>query len=431
MNRQADNVGIDDEAAGHDAGPAAVTVATGLSPGARRERIAGAVLLVLCTLVYLSFSLPWYIDAPVVMALILVAVRSTWRELALVLASLVVAATVLQLTVSAPGIGLKQFYREQEKWQRADEGYMPNVVDRISVPHGDLMVIDPTAPASIVDPREQEFYTDSLGYRNRADYSGQKVVMVGDSFAVATSVDQKDTLPEVLTNEFDMPTYSIAYPSGPASYERRAQAFLPRMAPDAVFAFMIFEGNDFTLRHPPRVGTGFDRGRARLLSRNFRFLKYPRVIYGMSRRAQEMFGLMGGSHVEVHMIGRRAVGFYQTYILAALEHPVKYEIAGNADVLARTGCVFFIPDKYRVYREYLQDGRALPEPPPGLIALKDYYEPRGIKVVDLTPAMRDAARALLPQDRYVFYRDDTHWNDHGIRAVAPAVSACLRGRVPQ
>ena len=134
------------------------------------------------------------------------------------------------------------------------------------------------------------------------------------------------------------------------------------MAADALFAFMIFEGNDFTLRRQSKAGNSFDRERGRLLNRYAAFLTaYPKVMYGMSRRAEAMVGLPGGSPVEVHVIGRRAVGFYQPYILATLESAPKSEISGDPEVLARMGCVFFIPDKYRVYREFIRDNRTLAE----------------------------------------------------------------------
>lgn len=384
-------------------------------------------MLLACVAVYLTFSFPAPLDIVVVIVLAVVAFRSSWQNLAVLLGSLLVAATAAQLlspmTVTPP------FYREHEKWARPNERYAPNVVDHIEIPHGDLLAIDPLAPAAIIDRRQQEFITDSLGYRNRREYSDQPVVMLGDSFVVGNSSDQSETLPEVLTRQFELDSYSLGYPSAPVSYERRAKAFLPRMSARAAFAFMIFEGNDFSIGRQVRQGTGFDRTRARFLGKHVSFLRYPKSIFGMSQRALAVAGLGHGNQVEVHQVGPKPVGFFQSYIASALNPDPKFEMAGDPEVLARMGCVFFIPDKYRVYREFFHDTRSLHEPAPGYLALKAYFDPHGIPVVDLTPALREAARTLLASGQYVFFRDDTHWNGHGTRAVAPVVADCLRRRL--
>jgi hypothetical protein len=389
---------------------------------------ANILLFVASAFVCLTFSLPWYVDAVVLAALAVVALRSSWRELALVLASLIVAAGLAQIVFSPTIVGAQVFYREHEKWYRGDT-YRPNVADTISMPFGDLVAADPSAPASVFEPRSVEFFTDSLGYRNRSDYAGHKVVLVGDSFVAGMGTDQHRILSEVLTNVFGLPTYALGFPSGPREYEARAKAFLPRLAPGALFAFMIFEGNDFELDQPVRVGNVFDRARGRFLRDYLPFLTYPRVLFGMSRRAQAMLGLAPDTWIEVYQIGSKAVAFSRFYIDVALHPAPKYQAPGDEQVLRRTGCVFFIPEKYRVYKEYINDRRALPQPPPSLLALKAFYEPHGVPVVDLTPALSAAARTLLVQDQYVFWRDDTHWNANGMRAVAPVVRDCLQERL--
>jgi len=389
--------------------------------------IASILLFVACAFVYLTFSLPWYIDVIVLASLAVVALRSTWRELALVLASLIVFAALAEIIISP--FSAKTLYGEQEEWYQ-DDKFQANIAATISIPFGDLVVADPGAPASVMEePRRVEFVTDSLGYRNRSDYAGQKVVLVGDSFVVGKGADQQEILPELLTNEFGLPTYALGFPSSPREYEARAKTFVPRLAPGTLFGFMIFEGNDFDFDQPLRVGNLFDRAGGRFLRDYLPFLTYPRVLFGMSRRAQALLGLPPDTWVEVHQIGHKAVAFSRFYMESALNGAPKYEAPGNEQVLRRTGCVFFIPDKYRVYNEYIHDGRVLPQPAPGLVALKAFYEPRGVPVVDLTPALRAAARAVLVQDQYVFWRDDTHWNFNGMHAVAPVVRDCLQGRI--
>jgi hypothetical protein len=390
--------------------------------------IASILLFVACAFVYLTFSLPWYVDAIVLASLAVVALRSTWREMALVLAGLVLAAALAEIVFSPRIVSAAQVYGVNYDAPGGDR-YQANIAETISLPFGDLVFADPAAPASVIEPRRIKFLTDSLGYRNRSDYTGQKVVLVGDSMVVGTGTDQEQILPELLTNEFALPTYALGFPSSPREYEARARTFLPRLAPSALYALMIFEGNDFESDQPVRISNLFDRARGRFLRDYLPFLTYPRVLFGMSRRAQALLGLPPDTWVEVHQIGHKAVAFSRFYMESALNGAPKYEAPGNEQVLRRTGCVFFIPDKYRVYNEYIHDGRVLPQPAPGLLALKAFYEPRGVPVVDLTPALRAAARAVLVQDQYVFWRDDTHWNFNGMHAVAPVVRDCLQGRI--
>ncbi len=47
------------------------------------------------------------------------------------------------------------------------------------IPFGDLVAIDGRTRAAIAEPRLVKYRTDSLGYRNDADYAGQQVLLVG------------------------------------------------------------------------------------------------------------------------------------------------------------------------------------------------------------------------------------------------------------
>ena len=104
--------------------------------------------------------------------------------------------------------------------------------------------------------------------------------------------------------------------------------------------------------------------------------------------------------------------------------PMSLELA--PDVAARTTCVFFVPTKLRVYAFALGAAvqERLPWPAPGLQALEDAFAPHGIPVLDLSEPLVAAAERGLPRGEYVYWRDDTHWNGRGMRAVAPAIAAC-------
>jgi hypothetical protein len=291
--------------------------------------------------------------------------------------------------------------------------------------------MDPGLAAVLAVPRTVEFRTDAEGLRNAADYQEQALVLVGDSFIVGNGTTQAQTLPEQLRREHGLDAYSIAFPSDTREYFESSRRFLGRH-PGARFMFFYFEGNDFesplASRSRAQKPASYDRFRNRVRKRLYPSLQYPIVLFGVSRRLEQQWSVRQGarpSPVVAHEIGRRAVGFFDEYIVAARSSDLRFPAEYAApEVVARTSCVFFIPTKYRVYKAWIADGAALPEPPPALTALQSFYASRGVEVLDLTPALRWRAAEMLARDEMVFWPDDTHWNQHGMRAAAAVVAGC-------
>src|SRR5690606_8821059 len=98
--------------------------------------------------------------------------------------------------------------------------YRPNELVDMTVAHGDLLAIDPDLleTASLAEPRHEVFRTDSLGYRNDADYDGQPLIFVGDSYLVGTET----TLTTEFQARYGTPTYNISYSGiGPLIYTEK------------------------------------------------------------------------------------------------------------------------------------------------------------------------------------------------------------------
>lgn len=96
--------------------------------------------------------------------------------------------------------------------------------------------------------------------------------------------------------------------------------------------------------------------------------------------------------------------------------------------------VVLLPDKYTVYKPLL----AVPAPEAANVPGAEYLarverelRARGVPVVNLTEPLRQAARAALPSHRYIYWRDDTHWNVAGVRVAAEAVAPTLRRLLAQ
>ena len=91
--------------------------------------------------------------------------------------------------------------------------------------------------------------------------------------------------------------------------------------------------------------------------------------------------------------------------------------------------VLFIPGKDVVYSGSLAEpfpvrtARATPVIAAALSA-------RGVPVLDLAPRLRAGAAEAFSEGRYLYWRDDTHWNPTGVRIAAAALSGALVGVRP-
>lgn len=79
--------------------------------------------------------------------------------------------------------------------------------------------------------------------------------------------------------------------------------------------------------------------------------------------------------------------------------------------------ILLVPDKEQAYREWLPDRLASesnPLPPSCLIALEEKLRAAGIPVCNVLAPFRDRAA----EGEFLYYRDDTHWNDRGVAIAA-------------
>lgn len=92
--------------------------------------------------------------------------------------------------------------------------------------------------------------------------------------------------------------------------------------------------------------------------------------------------------------------------------------------------IFFIPTKYRVYYKHIADsshkkvGEGLPNKQWELVQIVG--KKFDIPVTDLTPALIEESDNLLQEQILTYWRDDTHWNKHGIAVAADMVGQVLR-----
>jgi SGNH hydrolase-like domain, acetyltransferase AlgX len=403
--------------------------------GILARSLAGASLLAF----FLSLSLPIYVDLALLLILVGLVILADTVGLILISGSCFVAGIGLHLALPL-FFRDYPFYREHEMYARGS-AYEPNVNTMVDVLHGDLASIDPTVPLGLREPRRIKFVTDSRGFRNEREYDRDPIVLVGDSFVVANGNDQSAALHNALRRKFQLRAYNLGYPSDPSDYFRVAGQLMPEMAPEAVFAFFFYEGNDFTLtdsnaRSPapqvidPEIASflnAYDRRKAKVLAP---LIGYSRWMSLLGRRAERSFFQREDTSVSVYDIGGKAVAFLDGHTRVSFDRTPRLSAPFPRALAARTACVFFIPGKFRVYAPWIPERAKAgfrPENPAADTLRHDFGE-LNIPVVDLTPDLQEAARTLLPSGEFVFWRDDTHLNDRGLDVIASPVAECLRRR---
>lgn len=235
-------------------------------------------------------QLPLEVDIALFVASLCVILRASASRLALTFFGLWLSIFGFYLLLGAVQTQFTRYYREHEKYAIPGGPYKPNVHEVIEQPHGDLVAIDPTLPRDLWEPRKVEFITDSRGYRNRADFSGEKHILFGDSFLVGNGVTQSDILPELLRTQFGIRNYAMAYPSNPADYERRAVSAIEFFGGDLAFSFFFYEGNDFGDEASSAVKVmnyahKYDAVRLSLIRQVFASSTAPDIWYNIVRQA--------------------------------------------------------------------------------------------------------------------------------------------------
>ncbi len=390
--------------------------------------LLGLFTLFLILAVVVLFALP----VPLVVGLVLLAVWLCWRrkrlELVMLLGSLLVAFGCLEVFVRLAADDI--FYREHERYA-LKRRYRPNVDAQVQVRFGDLVAMNPVLEKTLAHPRTIRFKTDGRGYRNAHDYANEPYIMLGDSFITTVGMTQEDILGSQLNAAMPEHFYSLGFPGTPDRYEGAARVFLDKASPQARFIWFIYEGNDFeptgvpyTLKPPPDPGS------------DLRYYMTIRILPFMATRVLTIFYRAVGARVDVLQgepplvvrtfpLAGQDIGFFEEDMQNAGRPDVELRSWGTQEIMSRTACVFFIPDKYRVYKPWISEGPSVSEPPAGLTALHRFFGAYSIPVVDLTPALQRAAKEHLAHDELVYWPDDTHWNTEGIKSVVPDITRCV------
>lgn len=388
----------------------------------------------------LAYALPPSIFLSLFGLFAIIFLWASWQNTILLTLSFVLATIALNQLLAILDIGSSIYYRPHEVFATYDQQlghgrYQANVDFTMTMPHGDLwaLAID---EGVIPEPRSVTFKTDAFGFRNSADYAGQQLVIIGDSFVVANGSTQEAVLTEQLRADYGINAYNLSFPGNISSYAKYLDSFekLTDKQPRAIL--VLFEGNDFPLEKD-EPSTGDPLWHAERYYKIFNNQPLYRVMFSLTRRFfyQNIIGKK--ERVESYIIGNRQVAFYKKHRIVSERNFVPQNSVTEDLICGMKGklsFILFVPTKYRVYYEHIVSGLDLAEanapqlPHAQFEFLKLLGGKCDIAVHDLTPELIEASDRLLSKQQYTYWTDDTHWNQHGIAVAAKLISEKERVR---
>jgi hypothetical protein len=302
--------------------------------------------------------------------------------------------------------------------------FKPNAYLEMFVPFGDIYAIG-TRKDIDREPHQIVFKTDSLGFRNDADYQGEEYLLIGDSLVAGSNDTQADILDSQL-RRFQINAYALAHSGGIREYVQYITYMRQRFGNNFQALIFLFEGNDFPEKFKAAAPPKKDNPVSRYFREYKAFFRETNVYRYTFSLYQRFFKKKWQS--EVLEINNHRMGFLTDYIkVTRRKHYDLPEdlVAMLASVKENIGHIFFIPTKYRVYYPLAQPDQAASLPHAQWEAVARLGRRLKIGCTDLTGPLQEASRRLSQDNRFTYWKDDTHWNKWGI-AVAAQVLADKR-----
>ena len=330
------------------------------------------------------------------------------------------------LVLTVTGFENAIYFRPDERlstfdYQHRHRIFQPGATLEMQMPHGDLQSM---TKLKIAEPRHVIYHIDSYGFRNDADYQGQRYLLVGDSFIAGTGNSQADILSAQLRRDYAIDTYNLAHPGDVVDYAGYVAGFKATHHTDAKVLLFIFEGNDLVeSRVKPRsVAAMFFKRYFNLFSATNVF----RVTQSLIARATRSSKISGSQYLTIAELNAKKIAFLTEYVEVArraTQQPIGSFDRAIQAMSGDIGHVFFIPTKYRVYHKHINPGEVLPNA--AWEYLQRVCQQNHLACTNLTQPLVEASDELLTKGELTWWRDDTHWNKNGIAVAARVVAASL------
>ena len=234
-------------------------------------------------------------------------------------------------------------------------------------------------------------------------------------------------------------TKNIAYPGSPYFYEQLLLNNKHLYNNEKKFIIFYFEGNDFNKKKKKK--------------KKFRYKDLPKIFYKAYTDIEDIKDLylrkiynsdqvlfriirhnslklniylknffktnfyndksnqQNFNKVRIEYVDDIPTAFFNEYVNYSKSNKFDYHVIKNQYLLDKILTIVFIPTKFTVYSEFLNEKVNDNK----FKSLKKSYSKYNISVLDLTPALKKKALEIIVDKKLVYWKDDTHWNEHGIK----------------
>ncbi len=411
-----------------------------------KQQILKFLLSILLFFLLASFGLPVLLDLIITLIIIFLVRFNLYSLIILNFSILIFSILANTLLINKIYEEENTFYRSHDKFYYKNGIYKKNINSQMMMPHGDILAVDYCdnfREKDVKEPRFQKFITDENGYRNNDSKIGDaQIILVGDSFIAATASTQAHTPSNILQQITNKNTYALTVIADPKHYELNLINHMDKINPKAKIFLFYFAGNDFeygmqngdiksftikqfsNFRYDIRLKyESLERTKDRWFIKRWDFIYNRNYFYKKIRpKSQRYFKKTlarwtSTCPVIYHQINNQDIGFY--YQPLKNYNNVTTHIIKDPKILEKIKAIFFIPIKYNVYSKFIHNEELDKN---DFEFLKKNYSKLGVDVVDLTEFLRSSAEKYKKEGKFIYWRDDTHWNLNGINEVMEYIS---------
>jgi hypothetical protein len=334
------------------------------------------------------------------------------------------------------------------------EAYARNLSNKFSVGYGDLAWMGNLR--ELREYRSSSFTTDEHGFRASRWAPAAAAVVFGDSFAVAGR--DGETLADQLGRVIGCGVYNAAAPedrfqkpeitlvTAVTTRTRLRNGYVIMERVERLFPKRASRPESSSIGALVKVGFAWAAEHVRGFTRMDRILTNLREMAGSSplvNISEGVFRLLKDDRILPNSYQENVVratlrnGDWMLFYpdeLATYEKEWPVDIsywartASELNEIGLTLIVVLVPNKYAVYHGLLAEPLPVAVTPGKLLQrVEAELRTVGIIVVNLTNVLGLAAARGLDLHQYVYWRDDTHWNEQGISIAAAEIYRAVPG----
>jgi hypothetical protein len=287
--------------------------------------------------------------------------------------------------------------------------------------------------------RSEVASTDSLGNRNLPSLllaGAAGALILGDSFAMGTGLNDRETLAVRLSEGTAVRFYNMASQETLPSIELILSTIHQIGMKNGIVIFQHLERKDPPVESVLQAGWTAEGGYRAWLRTPFEYSPLQIVFSRIHRRMLDdrwfptpysqfvrILHLEDGSpmlfHREEFEVCRKTRNLDVSYWVA-----LQHRLAVNGHRLL----VFSVPDKLSVYHELVLEKDELPPLSTYLHNLTLRLDSAGVPALDLTACLKAQAKLAIRNRKQLYWRDDTHWNSSGVQVAADEIIRWLDSR---